>query len=106
MPKPSARSVFAGRLRSTRTARGLSQMRLGVLVGLSEDVASTRINRYEQGVHTPDLETAARMAEQLGVPLPYLFAKDERMARAILEFARLPMEQQDAALSHITGLQK
>lgn len=75
-------------------------------MNLPEDVASTRINRYERGVHLPDLETAERMAEALGVPLPYLLAKDERLAQAILGFSSLSKQAQDKILSEIQAAQK
>ena len=55
MPKSPIRAVFANRLRAARTALGLSQAELGARVGIPEDVASTRVNRYERGVHEPDL---------------------------------------------------
>jgi len=61
-------------------------------------VASTRINRYELGVHEPDLATIQRLAETLAVPTAYLFAEDERLARMILAFNKLPIAEKDALL--------
>ncbi len=84
----ASQSVFSRRLRQAREAAGLSQRALGIEIGLDPGVASARINRYEQAVHLPDLVTAERLALRLGVPLPYLFADDEELARAILEFSR------------------
>lgn len=80
-------SVFSRRLRQAREAAGLSQKGLGIEVGLDPGVASARINRYEQAVHLPDIETAQRLADRLGVPLPYLFASDDALAQAILDYA-------------------
>lgn len=65
---------------------GISQAQLGIKIGLDPGVASTRINRYEQAVHLPDFETLVRLAGGLGVPLPYLFAEDDRLAECILKF--------------------
>ena len=79
----------------------MSQKELGIAAGLDEFVASTRINRYETGVHEPDLETAARLAQALGVPLAYLFADDDRQARLLLAFAALSKAQQDAILASV-----
>lgn len=98
---PSARSVFCGRLRAAREAAQLSQRELGILAGLDEFVASTRINRYEMGVHKPDLDVADRIADVLEVPLAYLFADDDRLARAILAFSKLSKKEQDAWLREL-----
>lgn len=101
MSKPLASAVFASRLKARRTELGLSQAELGVRMGLPEDVASTRINRYEKGVHAPDLDTMEAMAKELGVPLPYLLTQDERLAAAILGFANLSKDAQDRILAEI-----
>ena len=47
-------SVFSRRLKEARIKAGLSQKRLGIEAGMDEFVASTRINRYEKGVHQAD----------------------------------------------------
>lgn len=52
------RAVFCFRLKQIRLERGLSQKELGKLAGIDEFVASTRINRYEQGIHEASLDTA------------------------------------------------
>ena len=70
-------------------------------MGLPEDVASTRVNRYEKGVHAPDIDTAERMAAELGVPLAYLLTKDERLAEMIRGFSALPVEDQDRILGEV-----
>lgn len=90
--------VFQSRMKETRLKRGLSQRELGALAGLDPFVASARVNRYEVGVHMPDLVTAGRLAAALEVPLPYLFAADERLARAILAFDKLSARQKDHLL--------
>ena len=53
---------------------------------MDEFVASTRINRYETGVHQPDLQTLQRLAEVLGLPVAYFYAEDDELARLIAEF--------------------
>lgn len=85
-----------------RLKRELSQRDLGILAGMDPFVASARINRYEQGVHQPDPVTAQRLAECLDVPLPYLFAVDERLAQGILAFEKLSVRQKDAFLAQWT----
>ncbi|MGH7603980.1 MAG: helix-turn-helix transcriptional regulator [Gemmatimonadaceae bacterium] len=81
-------SVVAKRLREARERAGLSQKRLGIRAGIDEFSASPRINQYERGKHAPDLLTAERLCRVLNVPLPYLYAKDDRLAEWILAFGK------------------
>ena len=67
---------------------GLSQDKLGVLLGLDEQTASTRISRYENGIHEPPLKTAQSIATTLGVPLAYLYCDDNRLAELILQCSK------------------
>jgi len=76
----------------------LPQDKLGVMVGLDEGVASTRISRYESGVHEPPIKTARAMAEVLGVPLGYLYCDDDRLAQIILAASELPAADQEQLL--------
>lgn len=64
----------------------MSQRSLGIEAGLDEFVASTRVNRYETGVHQPDLQTLKRLAKVLGLPVAYFYAEDDELARLIKEF--------------------
>lgn len=95
---PEPLSTFSKRLRLARMDVGLSQKELGILAGLDPFVASTRINRYEQDVHAPDQATAKRLAKALGVPLAYLYADNERLARMIKAFSALEVAEQDRIL--------
>lgn len=96
MPVADPRTTFCQRLREARTAAGLSQKDLGIKAGLDEFVASTRINRYESGIHEPDLGTAQRLATAAFVPLPYLYTDDDLLARLILAFMKLSKRRQAA----------
>ena len=78
--------VQSRRLRQAREAAGLSQKILGINAGLDEFVASTRINRYETGVHQPHARTMQRLADVLGLPLPYFYAEDDGLARLIANY--------------------
>ncbi|MCX8639464.1 helix-turn-helix transcriptional regulator [Gilliamella sp. B3172] len=82
------RSIFCLRLKHIRLERGLSQKELGKLAGIDEFVASTRINRYEQGIHEASLDTAGRLAEALDIPLAYLYAEDDKLAEVILKYKK------------------
>ncbi|MEY2170629.1 MULTISPECIES: helix-turn-helix domain-containing protein [unclassified Rhodanobacter] len=94
-------SIFSKRLKQARQDAGLSQKELGILAGLDLFVASTRINRYEKGIHEPDMATIARLAATLKVPTAYLFAEDERLARMIRAFSALDAVEQDRLLRAI-----
>ncbi len=78
--------VYSRRLREARNAHGISQRNLGIEAGLDDFVASTRVNRYETGVHQPDLQTLQQLAEVLGLPVAYFYAEDDELARLIAEF--------------------
>jgi transcriptional regulator with XRE-family HTH domain len=102
MPRQLApSSVFSKRLRQAREDTGLSQKELGILAGLDPFVASTRINRYEQGVHAADLATAKRLAKALGVPLAFLYADSDRLARMIRAFSKLDASGQEKILKEV-----
>lgn len=75
--------VFTKRFKQARQAKKLTQEKLGIAIGLDEFVASTRINRYEKGIHLPDLVTLSHIATVLDVPPAYFFA-DDRLAEVIL----------------------
>ncbi|ODT91256.1 MAG: transcriptional regulator [Rhodanobacter sp. SCN 67-45] len=94
-------STFSKRLRQARLDVGMSQKELGILSGLDPFVASTRINRYEQDIHAPDQATAKRLAKTLGVPLAYLYADNERLARMIRAFNALDVEEQERLLKEL-----
>ena len=80
---------WGARLKQARLASGLSQKSLGIEAGIDEFVASTRINRYELGVHRPDLLTVRKLAEVLDVPVAYFFAdEDDEIAELLLHYRR------------------
>lgn len=90
--------TFGKRLKEARERAGLSQRRLGIEAGLDEFVASTRINRYERGVHEADFQTALQIAKVLGIPRAYLYADDDGLAKMILLFTSLSKEGQKQSL--------
>ncbi len=94
----AAGSEIANRLKACRLKQGLTQPALGVLVGLPEEVAVVRSNRYERAVHNFDIETAQKIAHALGVSIAYLFAETDQLAELIDEFGKLSGKAQDALL--------
>lgn len=78
-------TIFTKRFKEARKAKKLTQEQLGLAIGLDEFVASTRINRYERGIHQPDFQILTAIAQRLNVPPAYFFADDE-LANQILEW--------------------
>ena len=90
--------MFTKRLKEARLALGISQRELGRRIGLSEDVVSSRVTRYELGTSEPDFVTASKLAKELGVPLAYLLADSDALADIILAVAGMsPAEQRKMA---------
>lgn len=83
---------------------GLSQKQLGIAAGLDPFVASTRINRYELGIHKVDYQFAGKLATVLSIPVAYLYADNPMLAELIDAFGRLPRERQGQLLSYASDL--
>ena len=98
MSPPNSHSMFIKRLKKARLALGISQRELGRRIGLSEDVVSSRVTRYELGTSEPDFVTASKLAKELSVPLAYLLADNDTLAEIILAVADMsPAEQRRMA---------
>ena len=82
------KSPVGGRLHEARLKKGISQKGLGILAGIDEFSASSRINQYERNKHVPDFSIAKRLARALGVPVTYLYADDDEIAELILLYAK------------------
>lgn len=72
---------------------------------MEADGASARISQYETGIHQPYFPTAERIAKELGVPIAYLYADSERLARLILAFSALDADEQERILAAVEGEQ-
>lgn len=59
------------------------------MIGLDESTSSPRISRYETGAHEPPVAIAEKLAEQLNVPVAYLYCPDDRLAALIQDMAKL-----------------
>ena len=97
-------SITAKRLKEARIEAGLSQRQLGIEAGIDPFSASPRINQYERGKHTPDYNTATRLAKVLNVPTPYLYAEEDDLAKIILAFGSLPKRLRKKALTNLSSL--
>ena len=87
--RESHKDIFCKRLKEARLAAGLSQKKLGIAAGIDEFVASTRINRYEKGVHEADIHTAQKLAQTLNVPLAYFYVENDQLATIVMNFDKL-----------------
>lgn len=90
--RESHKDIFCKRLKEARLAAGLSQKKLGIAAGIDEFVASTRINRYEKGVHEADIHTAQKLAQTLNVPLAYFYVENDQLATIVMNFDKLSEE--------------
>ncbi|AIR59554.1 transcriptional regulator [Cedecea neteri] len=94
-------AVFCQRLKTARLAKGLSQKGLGILAGIDEFVASTRINRYEKGVHQASIDVAQQLANALEVPLAYFYMVDDGLAELTLSWIKLSDEDKAKLLVQV-----
>jgi transcriptional regulator with XRE-family HTH domain len=92
------RDVWTKRFKEARVASGLSQKDVGIAAGLDEFVASTRINRYEVGVHQADYQMAVRLSRVLKIPVAYLYCDNDEMASMLLAFHSAPKGVRRAAM--------
>ena len=90
--------IFCERLKSARQAKGLSQKKLGILAGIDEFVASTRINRYEQGVHQASIDVVHQLAKALDVPPAYFYTDDEDLALVLFNWNRIDKNLKDSLM--------
>lgn len=95
---------WGARLKQARFAAGLSQKQLGIQAGIDEFVASTRINRYELGVHKPDYLTAQNLARVLGVTVAFLYAPEDEIATMLFQYSRASKAQRAAIRKLLDGL--
>ena len=96
--------MLTSRLKEARLRAGLSQERLGTLAGLDEMSASSRMNQYERGKHTPGFFLIERLAQALNLPTPWFYTRDDDMAELLLAYSALSPELKDKALSYLREL--
>lgn len=96
--------VWGRRLKEARTATGLSQKELGIQAGLDPFVASTRINRYELGVHKADYQIVQRMAQILDVPSGYFYTDDDALAELMVLYHRLSVKKKSELIKVVRKL--
>lgn len=80
--------IWGRRLKDARTAAGLSQKQLGIQAGLDQFVASTRINRYELGIHKADYKIVQNLSKILDVPTGYFYTEEDDLAELMRIYHR------------------
>lgn len=90
--------IWGRRLKEIRVAADLSQKQLGIQAGLDPFVASTRINRYELGIHKADYKIAQRLSEVLNIPTAYFYTEDDSLAEIMVIFYRISQKKRDELL--------
>ncbi|OZI37976.1 transcriptional regulator [Bordetella genomosp. 10] len=96
--------MLTTRLKEARLRAGISQERLGVLAGLDEMSASSRMNQYERGKHTPGFFLIERLALALDIPAPWFYTRDDDLAELLLTYHRLPPARKVEALAYVKQL--
>lgn len=99
--KTESSALLGARLRYLREARGWSQEKVGVEVGLDESSARARISRYELGVHEPPIATARMLAKVLNVPLAYLYCEDDQTASLLLVLQQMTDKQRRLSITRL-----
>lgn len=73
------------RLKTARLQANLTQEKLGVLAGIEEATARSRISQYESGIHRPTFEIMCAFAKVLNVPECYFYTVDDDFAEVVLK---------------------
>ena len=94
-------SSITKRLYQARTAKGISQRQLGIQLGMEPSSASSRMNHYEKGRHSPDFQTLERIAKELGVPVSFFFCESDVVAELVCLIDRLSKKEQKALLEQL-----
>jgi len=95
---------IAKRLKQARLAFGVSQKKLGMLVGIEEHSASVRMNQYETGKHTPNFLTLQNIGKVLGYPVAFFSSDDDLVSEIIHLTAKLSEADKEELLSVAKGL--
>lgn len=94
------------RLKQARKRADITQKNLGVMIGMEESSASSRMNHYEKGRHVPDISTLRKLAAALNVPMSYFFCEDELSAELAIQIEKLPKSEKEKLLQFIEKLQQ
>ncbi|ASO09166.1 transcriptional regulator [Salmonella enterica subsp. salamae serovar 57:z29:z42] len=77
--------MLPARLKAARLRTHLTQEKLGVLAGIEEETARSRVSQYEGGIHRPTFEMMCSFAKVLNVPECYFYTVSDDFAEMVLE---------------------
>ena len=66
--------------------------------------ASSRMNHYETGRHSPDYKTLRRIADELGVPVAFFFCESDITADIVCLLDKLDGEQKCELLDKLQAM--
>lgn len=72
------------RLKQARLTAKLTQEELGILAGIDEATAHSRLSHYEKGTHKPSFDMVCDFARALDVPECYFYTIDDEFTDAVL----------------------
>lgn len=72
------------RLKSARNKAKLTQEKLGVLAGLDESTARSRVSQYESGTYSPNFDMVCQFARVLNVPECYFYIINDEFAEQVV----------------------
>ncbi|MEI8644078.1 helix-turn-helix transcriptional regulator [Pseudoalteromonas sp. Hal040] len=98
-----SRSPIPYRIKEARLRKGVSQKSLGIQIGFDEGSASSRMNHYEKGRHTPDINTLKKIAEELDVPLAYFFCESDLNAELSCLISKLSDEKKQLLINELSS---
>lgn len=98
-------STIKDRLKEARLAANLTQEQLGVLAGLDENTANSRMNHYEKGRRRPDISVLKKIAEVLRLPAAYFYAESDDLALLIKEFHRMKGADRRRVLEFVESIE-
>lgn len=97
-------SPIPKRLFQARTTLGISQRELGIKIGMEPSSASSRMNHYEKGRHTPDYQTLKRLADELNVPVTFFFCETDKVADLLCLIDKLSEADTDQLSQYASNL--
>ena len=98
------KTCIAKRLKEARLAFGISQKKLGILAGIDETSASSRMNQYEMGKHIPNFIMLKRIGKILGYPVEFFYSDNDVTAKIICLIGRLSDEDKMPVLNSLKNL--
>lgn len=93
-----SRNPIPYRIKEARLSKGITQKNLGIQIGLDESSASSRMNHYEKGRHTPDISLLQKIADELEVPLAYFFYESNLSAELSCLISKLSDKEKQALI--------